>query len=209
MAKKKQSSSRKPGNTTALQAGAGSASFPSAASIGVPMPEARPREGGKEPGKDSALKQKTGAVAQKIALSLPLEISKGDWTVLIMSLMVFFGPALGVPNEEMLQDTLKSIVVAMATLSAGLVLFWHQRNRRDDLRWHFVMWLPLLLCAYALGSMVWSHTYLAEVEAIRWFIFSLIVWLGLNTFSRERLPYLAWGLHWGAVVASLWTALQF
>ncbi len=63
--------------------------------------------------------------------------------------------------------------------------------------------------AYALGSMAWSHTYLAAVEAIRWFIFSLLLWLGLNTLSRERLPLLALAVHGGAVVASLWAALQF
>ncbi len=122
---------------------------------------------------------------------------------------MFFTPALGVPHELMLQDTLKSIVVSFIALAAALILFWRQRNRRDGMRWHFVMWLPLALMAYALGSMVWSHTYLGGVEAIRWFIFSLILWLGLNTLTRERLPMLAWGIHWGAVVASLWTALQF
>ena len=142
-------------------------------------------------------------------LALPVEIMRGDWTVILLALMMFFAPALGVPNEEMLQDTLKSIVVSFAALSAGLLFFWHQRNRRDGLRWHALMWLPLALMAYALGSMVWSHTYLGAVEAIRWFIFSILLWLGLNTLSRERLPTLAWGIHWGAVVASLWTALQF
>ncbi|MBX3660624.1 MAG: O-antigen ligase family protein [Ramlibacter sp.] len=147
--------------------------------------------------------------APAVSLSLPVEITRGDWTVLILSLMMFFAPALGVPHEEMLQDTLKSIVVSFAALGAGLLFFWHQRNRRDGLRWHAIVWLPVALTLYALGSMVWSHTYLAGVEAIRWFIFSWLVWLGLNTLTRERLPQLAWGIHWGAVVASLWTALQF
>jgi hypothetical protein len=144
-----------------------------------------------------------------VAATLPVEITRGDWTVILLTLMMVFAPALGVPHEEMLQDTLKSIVVAFGALGAGLMFFWHQRNRRDGLRWHALMWLPLALMAYALGSMVWSHTYLGAVEAIRWFIFSLLLWLGLNTLSRERLPTLAWGIHWGAVVASLWTALQF
>jgi O-antigen ligase len=57
--------------------------------------------------------------------------------------------------------------------------------------------------------MAWSHAYLAAVEAVRWSIFSLLLWLGLNSLSRERLPLLAWGVHLGAVVASLWAALQF
>ena len=140
---------------------------------------------------------------------LPQEVERGDWTVVILALMMFLTPAIGVPNELMLQDTLKSIVVSFAAVGAGLLFFWQQRNRRDSLRWHALMWLPLALMFYALGSMVWSHTYLGGVEAIRWFVFSLILWLGINTFSRQRIPYLLEGIHWGAVVCSLWTVLQF
>ena len=134
---------------------------------------------------------------------------RGDRTAVLLALAVFLAPALGVPNEEMLQDTLKSIVVAFGALGAGLLWFWDQRGRSEPLRWHAVMWLPLLLMAYALGSMAWSHSYLAGVETIRWFIFSLLLWLGLNTLSRERLPMLAGAIHGGAVIASLWAALQF
>ncbi|MFO1278435.1 MAG: O-antigen ligase family protein [Burkholderiaceae bacterium] len=143
------------------------------------------------------------------AVSLPAEVVRDDWTVIILALMMFLAPAVGVPHEEMLQDTLKSIVVAFAALGAGLMFFWHQRNRRDALRWHALVWLPLALMFYAIGSMAWSHAYLGGVEAIRWFILGLLLWLGLNTLSRERLPWLFWGIHCGVLVASLWTALQF
>ncbi len=149
------------------------------------------------------------APARAASLPLPTEVLKGDWTVALLALMMFLAPALGVPNELMLQDTLKSIVVSFAVLAAALFFFWNQRNRDTALRWHALVWLPLMLTLYALGSMVWSHTYLAGVEAIRWFIFTLIVWLGLNTLDRERMPLLAWGIHTGAFVAALWTALQF
>lgn len=128
---------------------------------------------------------------------------------MLLALALFLAPALGVPNESMLQDTLKSIVVSFAALGAGLLFFLGQRGRSDPLRWHGLMWLPLLLMVYALGSMGWSHSYLAGVEAVRWFVFSLLLWLGLNTLSRERLPAIAWAIHGGAVVASLWAALQF
>lgn len=141
--------------------------------------------------------------------SLPAEVTAGDWTAALFALMMFLAPALGVPSEEMLQDTLKSIVVSMTALGAAFLFFLQQRGRREPLRWHGLMWLPILLLAYALGSMAWSHAYLAGVEAVRWFVFALLLWLGLNTLSRERLPWLAWGIHAGAVVASLWTALQF
>ena len=129
--------------------------------------------------------------------------------VTIFALMMFLAPALGVPHEEMLQDTLKSIVVSFAALGAGLLFAWQLRERRLPLRWHALMWLPLALMAYAAGSMAWSHTYLGAVETIRWAIFSLLLWLGMNSLSRDRLPLLAAGIHAGAVAASLWAALQF
>lgn len=157
----------------------------------------------------NALATPRSRAAAPAVVQVPAEVERGDWTVAIFAFMVFLAPAIGVPNEEMLQDTLKSIVVAFAAVIAGLLFFWQQRNRTAGLRWHGVMWLPLALMVYALGSMVWSHTFLGGVEAIRWFVFSLILWLALNTLSRARLPYVIEGIHWGAFVASLWAALQF
>jgi O-antigen ligase len=57
------------------------------------------------------------------ALALPAETA-GVGTAAIFALMMFLAPALGVPHEEMLQDTLKSIVVSFATLGAALLFFW-------------------------------------------------------------------------------------
>jgi O-antigen ligase len=166
--------------------GPAAAAVPLAASAGLPAPAAA-----------------TGA------RGVPGEVVQGDWTVGILGAMMFLAPAVGVPHEEMLQDTYKSMLVALAALGAALLLFWRARERTTPLRWHTLLWAPLALMAYALGSMAWSHAYLAGVEAIRWFIFSLLLWLGLNTLDRERLPLLARGIHWGATVASLWAALQF
>ncbi len=132
-----------------------------------------------------------------------------DWVVITLATTLFLAPALGVPFEEMIQDTLKSMIVSFGVLAAALVLFWHGRQQNEALRWHPVMGLPLMLMLYALGSMAWSHTYLAGVEAVRWFIFSLLLWLGVNRFNRQNFPVLASAIHWGAVVASLWVMLQF
>lgn len=133
----------------------------------------------------------------------------GHTAAATLALMMFLAPALGVPHEEMLQDTLKSIIVSFGALLAGLLFLWAEARRGEPLRWHAVLALPLLLMAYALGSMAWSHTYLAGAEAIRWFVFALLAWLALHAFTRERLSGLAWGVHGGAVVASLWAAMQF
>lgn len=137
-----------------------------------------------------------------------LDKSRG-WPALVLGWMMFLVPALGFPGVLMLQDTLKSAVVAAGVLAAALWFFWQQRQRTAPLLWHGLIWLPVLLMAYALGSMVWSHTYLAAVEAVRWFVLSLLLWLGLNSVTRDQVPALAWGIHAGAAVASLWAALQF
>jgi O-antigen ligase len=123
--------------------------------------------------------------------------------------MLLLAPALGVPGELMLQDTLKSAIVSFCALAAAFLFFGDRAARQQPLRWHGIVWLPLLLMAYALGSTVWSHPYLGAVEAVRWFVFALIAWLALNTLARERLPLLAACIHGGALVASLWAALQF
>lgn len=123
--------------------------------------------------------------------------------------MMILVPALGVPGEEMLQDTLKSMLVAFFALAASFAFFWFRRKSEVALNIHKLLYLPLGLMAYALLSMAWSHAYLGGVEAIRWFLFSLILLLGMNTLTLGRVTCLLWGIHLGAVLASLWAALQF
>ena len=159
--------------------------------------------------KSDTVSLSTQPTAKPTLLGLPLELGRGDWAAIILSLMMFLTPTLGVPNELMLQDTLKSIIVSFMSLGALLLVFWSQRNGRAAFRWHLVMWIPLALCAYALGSMYWSHTFLAGVEAIRWFIFAVVVWLVLNSINRERFPMLAWGIHLGALGVAVLGACQF
>src|SRR4051812_15649735 len=89
------------------------------------------------------------AAAPAAAPGIPAETGSG--VAPILALMMLLAPALGVPNEEMLQDTLKSIVVSFAALGAALIFFWQLGDRKLPLRWHAIVWLPLLLMAYALG----------------------------------------------------------
>jgi len=134
---------------------------------------------------------------------------KPNWTALLLSLMMVMVPAMGVPHEELLQDTLKSICVSFFALAACFTFFWRLHQQNTSVGLHKLLWLPLALMAYALGSMVWSHAYLGGVEAIRWLVFSLILLLGMNTLTLARVTQLAWGIHLGAVLAALWAALQF
>ena len=209
MVKKKRNS---PGRSTS--AGANAAAEPSAlASTAVTAyPNSATSATGQANGNAKARSNPsayTKPVGNPAAQTLPAEVGRGDWTVVLFASMMVFTPAMGVPHEEMLQDTLKSAIVAILALVAALLFFWNQRNRREGLRWHLMMWPLISLCVYALISMTWAHTYLSGVEAVRWFVLSVVLWLGINTFSRDRLPTLALGIHVGAVVAALWTALQF
>lgn len=151
----------------------------------------------------------TTSVSRTSALLESLSLRPGDGVALLLGAMMLLAPAVGVPHEFMLQDTLKSMLVAFGTLAAAWLLLWQNRQRDEPLQWHSIVWLPLLLMVYALGSMAWSHTYLAAVEAVRWFIFFVLLWVGLNSLTPARLPLLISGIHWGAVIASLWTVLQF
>lgn len=123
--------------------------------------------------------------------------------------MMFLVPSVGVPNEYMLQDTLKSAIAAFGILLAALAWTWDLRKNPRPLKWHWIVVLPLALCLYALGSMVWSHTYLAGVEAIRWFLVALLMVLLQNCWRENNSQALLWGIHLGASVASMWVVLQF
>jgi O-antigen ligase len=169
----------------------------------------RPGAAARAPSADLAAAP-AAAIAPAIAPRvLPVEPAADGWASTLLALMMFLAPGLGFPGEEMLQDTLKSIIVSFfALIAAGLFLL-AQRKRTEPLRWHGVLWLPLMLCAYALGSMAWSHAYLAGVETVRWFVFAVMAWLGLNTLTRERLSVLATCIHAGALAAAMWAAVQF
>lgn len=129
--------------------------------------------------------------------------------VWLLTLMMVLVPAIGAHPWAWTPDTPKTILMASLTLGAAFVFFWQRRNSPDGVVFHGVILLPLGLALYALGSMMWSHTYLAGGEAVRWLLFSLVLWLGVNVFTSVRVTYLAWGIHIGAVMASLWTVLQF
>lgn len=133
----------------------------------------------------------------------------GDLPVVLLATMMLLVPAVGVPSDLMVQDTLKSMLVSFSALGAALLLCWHGHRKLLTLRWHPILCLPLMFMVWALGSMAWSHAYLAGVESVRWFVFAVLVWVGLSTLTLDRLSILATGIHWGAVMASLWAALQF
>ncbi len=131
------------------------------------------------------------------------------WTALLLGLMMLLAAALGVPSEEMLQDTLKSAIVANMTLLAALTFLGFQLRQQNPLRFHGLLLLPAGLACYAGTSMIWSHAYLAGVETARWLVFSVLMWLCLNLRRADFESRVLGGIHWGLTVASIWTALQF
>nr|WP_315480473.1 O-antigen ligase family protein [uncultured Rhodoferax sp.] len=128
----------------------------------------------------------------------------------VLAVMLALVPIAGMPSELVLQDTLKSAIVSTGTL-AGLWVWWWAQRKQDYLtiQWHGILLLPLALMAHALGSMLWSHTYLAGVEAARWAVLGLLMWLVVQAAHPGHWMRLVWGIHWGAVGASAWAAAQF
>jgi O-antigen ligase len=131
----------------------------------------------------------------------------------VLSAMLALAPAMGIPGEWVLQDTLKSALVACGTVAAVVFLLAQQRRSPPGhtATWqlHGMLALPALWCLYALGSMVWSHTYLAGAEAVRWAVLGSLLWACLQVVRGGYAMTLVWGVHAGAVGASAWCAAQF
>ena len=76
-----------------------------------------------------AMRSKPGQSAD--ALPAPnTDLNSGQTrVVMLFATMMVLVPALGWPNEELLQDTLKSMLVAFFALTAAMVYFWQIRHQ--------------------------------------------------------------------------------
>lgn len=151
----------------------------------------------------------SGSSVDNMAPVVADTLSAHDRTALFLASMMALVPAIGATSEAPLQDSLKSILVAFFVLTACWLHLWQIRRQHMAVDLHSVLLFPTLLAVYAFSSIFWSHAYLGGVETIRWLLFSLIILLGMHIITPSRLTWVAWGIHLGAVVASLWTALQF
>lgn len=144
------------------------------------------------------------------ALPAPGSPAALTWLVALAVLL----PMAGIPGEWVLQDTLKSTLLTVGVLLA-LAAWWlaqrrvQGRGEASTGTWHGVLALPLVLMVCALLAMGWSHTYLAGVEAARWAVLGLTLWVALQTLRAGNAMRLVWAIHWGAVGACVWTAAQF
>ena len=68
-----------------------------------------------------ASKARAPQAATPTSTPAPAQPPAGGTALLLLSLALLLAPALGVPGEELLQDTLKSAIVAFGALLATLV----------------------------------------------------------------------------------------
>ncbi|NBW49794.1 MAG: O-antigen ligase domain-containing protein [Betaproteobacteria bacterium] len=138
----------------------------------------------------------------------PASSHVGAW---ILALTLALVPIAGIPGEWVLQDTLKSTLLAIGVLCAAIAYGWTSLRSTETarLRVHGLLLFPAVLCVYALASMAWSHSYLAGVEACRWAMLGLLLWVALQLMHKETIPVLLAGIHIGAVGASAWVAAQY
>lgn len=127
----------------------------------------------------------------------------------VIALPLAIAPAFGAWTEEMMQDTLKSALISLFVICGLLALYWQTFHRQKSFTNSFAIVPPLALFVHAAIGTQWSHTYLSAVESVRWFMFALIIILVLNSRHPYTDRIIAWGIHIGAVTASLWAALQF
>lgn len=156
----------------------------------------------------NALESTAYSTTEQVAAPL-----RNKGTAIALALSFALVPALGIPSEWVLQDTFKSALLATGVWVA--VALWLAAALRAaaqhpvDLHWHGVLGLPAVLCLYAAGSMAWSHTYLAGVEASRWAVLGALLWACLQALRAGHGSWLVGGIHAGAVGASAWAAAQF
>jgi len=129
--------------------------------------------------------------------------------VLILAAALFVTPAVGVPHEDMLQDTFKSGLMALAVFMAAAVFFFGRRRQASTLVIHWAMALAPILCIWALASTAWGHQWLAVVEALRWAVLAVVVALAAQVARGQALRWIAWCVHLGSVVAAGWACVQF
>ncbi|WP_296509994.1 O-antigen ligase family protein [Rhodoferax sp.] len=138
------------------------------------------------------------------------ETRSAAWALAITLALV---PSLGIPGEWVLQDTLKSALLAMGVVSTLALLLTSALRARcgEASPWYFhgLLAFPAILCLYALGSMVWSHSYLSGAEAARWCVLGVLLWTCLQVLRGGHAMVLLGGLHAGAVGAATWGAAQF
>ena len=129
--------------------------------------------------------------------------------VAVLATTLLLLPSVGSITPLLVQDTLKSALLAIGVLIAAGLCVRQRRRANLPMQIHLLVLPPLLLMLYALGSMLWSHHYLAGSAASHWFVVGTLVWLSTQTLTRTTLPGLLLALHAGACAASLWAGAQF
>lgn len=131
--------------------------------------------------------------------------STNDKVISLIAAMLIIIPAIGSTNEYLLQDTLKSSVASIFTLTA-LAIFFIKTKKVAAPK---ILALPLLLVIHSFLSIFFAHSYLASVEMIRWIIFICIAFLVANCMTQVNEKKMVWGVHIGGVIAAFWGALQY
>lgn len=127
---------------------------------------------------------------------------------IVLATMLVLLPAIGSSTENLLQDTLKSIIVSIFTLTAAVYLVRNKEHTKEA-SIHPIAWAPAILAFSALLSMLWSHTYLAGVEFSRWIILGILFIVGSKSINQLNFRLICWSIHLGAFIASTWVVLQF
>lgn len=115
---------------------------------------------------------------------------------------------IGAPGQFVLPDTIKSVTAALFALAA-LALFAWRLDRSTGVRWSPYLLAPFGLAAMAVVSAAWAPATMALVEAGRWLLIGILMWLGMNAFSRGHFVHLARAAQWALLLTSVLALIEF
>lgn len=115
---------------------------------------------------------------------------------------------VAVPEGTVGPDVFKSAIGGVLILLALAVWLWGQQGRRKIL-WHPFLCVPASLALYAAISATWSSTGAAFIEAGRWSLIAVILFLAINTARQKYFQTITYAMHWACVMLSVIALAQF
>lgn len=134
--------------------------------------------------------------------------AKASAVRVLLTLGLFTTAIIATPQESVGPEVIKSSFGAMLVLVALVVWLWGGLSQRVVL-WHPFLYAPIFLALYALLSAFWSPTGTALIEAGRWALIAIIIFLVLNTTRRNYFETVVQLGYWVCVGLSLLALAQF
>lgn len=134
--------------------------------------------------------------------------AKASAVRVLLTIGLFTTAIIATPQESVGPEVIKSSFGAILVLVALVVWLLGGLSQRAVL-WHPFLYAPIFLSLYALLSAFWSPTGTALIEAGRWALITIIIFLVLNNTRRSYFETVVQLGYWVCVGLSLLALAQF